>query len=179
MCAPMVLAAATFALGTAQAVMGYQSQKQQAAAQQQQYDENVKNSRQAAVDSYSSIQNKIIQERKAATDDKTNAAIEGARARATAATAAGESGVSGLSVDALLADYYGREGRYNNSVDDNFSATRNYLVGEMNATRASAQSQMNSVAKPQKPSWADALLRVGTSGLNSLSLYNNLSSSKS
>lgn len=172
MCDPVTLGVASFAVGAAQTVVGYMGQQAQFKAQQQAYAENVRSARESAMRTYESQQRRIMQEAAKASQEKTDAAIEAAQARSTAETAAATAGVSGLSVDSLIADYYGKEARNAGVIDTNYEATRNYLVDSMQETRATAQNQINSMPRPTPPSFLDAGIRVAGNALNAFSVYN-------
>lgn len=162
---PVVMAVAQFALSAAGSVMGFMGEKQQYEAQQQQYQNNRDASNKAAVNTYTSQQNRALQERKAASQETQNLQIEAVRGRSTAEVAAGEAGVTGLSVNALIADYYGQEGRYGRTLANNYQMNADYLRGEMDATQAQAEGRINSVEQPIKPSFADAAIRILGSGV--------------
>jgi hypothetical protein len=168
LCNPIFLTAASLAIGTASAVTGYMGQSRMA-------DQNAEEARRAAVTNYAYTQNRISQERAAAIGQKTETAIEAMKARSTAKVAAGEAGVVGLSVDHLMNDFAGRQGRYNDSVDTNFQMQRDYLVGEMEGQRAQAQRQINSVPKP---SFLDTSLRILGVGASAATGYYNMTAKK-
>ncbi|MBW9073294.1 virion core protein, T7 gp14 family [Agrobacterium deltaense] len=107
MCDPITMVAA--ALGTAQTVTGYIGERQAAAAQNAMVRENQKAANANLVREYADVQTRQIQEEDAAAVQKQDISREARAARATTMAAAGEAGVSGLSVDALLADVYGKE----------------------------------------------------------------------
>lgn len=165
------MAVAQFALSAASAVVGYQAQAAQAEAQQQYYENNRIAANKAAVNQYASSQNRQLQETKAASQELQNLNTEGMRGRATATVAAGEAGVTGLSVDALIADYYGQEGRYERTLSNNHQMQADYLRGEMEATTAQTEGRINSVEQGQKPSFADAAIRIMGGGLDAWGGY--------
>jgi hypothetical protein len=147
------------------AVVGYMGQQQQYEAQKQQYQNNREASNKAAVNTYTSQQNRALQERKAASQETQNLNIEAMRGRSTAEVAAGEAGVTGLSVDALINDYYGQQGRYERTLSNNYQMNADYLRGEMDATQAQAEGRINSVEQPIRPSFADAAVRILGAGI--------------
>jgi len=165
------MAVAQFALSAASAVVGYQAQQQQYEAQQQYYKNNREAANKAAVNTYASNQNRALQERAAASQELQKTNTDALRARSTAEVAAGEAGVTGLSVDALIADYYGQEGRYERTLDNNYQMNADYLRGEMDATQAQAEGRINSVEQGQKPSFADAAIRILGGGLEAYGGY--------
>lgn len=165
------LAVAQFAMSAASSVMGFQSQKQEYEVQRQHYENNRIEANKAAVNTMASTQNRILQEQAAASDEAQKLNIESAKGRATAQVAASEAGVAGLSVDALVADYYGQQGRFERTLDNNLQMQTDYLRGEMDATSAQAESRINSVAQGTPPSFADAALRVLGGGLDAFTGY--------
>lgn len=174
MMAPVVLAGLQFAVSAASTVVGFMGQQQQYEAQKQMYKENAKNAQQMARDQYAHTQNRWIQERSAAAMEKQNAGIDAIEARATAAAAAGEGGVIGNSVASLIGNYFAKQGRYNDAVDQNYQMSRDYLWASMDQTKNQAQSQINSMPKPVKPSFLDAAIRIAGQGLEAASSYNQM-----
>lgn len=168
------LAGLQLAIGAASTVVGFMGQQQQYKAQMQMYKENVKNANQMARDQYAHTQNRWRQERAAATLEKQNANIDAMEGRATAAAAAGEGGVQGLSVNQFLASYYTKQGRFNDAIDQNYQMSRDYLWGTMDQTRNQAQSQINSMPRPTKPSFLDAAIRIAGQGLEAATSYNQM-----
>jgi hypothetical protein len=168
------MAVAQFALGAASAVTGYMGQQAQYTQQQQIYENNRAAANKAATETYASTQNRILQERAAASNEAQKLNVDAAKGRATAAVAAGEAGVAGLSVDALIADYYGQQGRYERTLSNNLQMQENYLVGEMDATRAQAESRTNSVDQGTPPSFLDAAIRIGSSALDGFTTHNRM-----
>jgi hypothetical protein len=176
MCLAVALPLLSFGIGAMQAVSGYQAQKRAADKQNQLYAENARNAQQAAVNNYAYTQNRIQQEAAGASQDITETRIQALQARGTARNAAGEAGVTGLSVDALVNDYYGREGRRVDSINTNYGYSRDALIGDMNNTQSTAQSRINSVQRADKPSFADAALRILGSGVSAFTMnqrFNN------
>lgn len=168
------LAGLQLVMGVASTVVGFMGQQQQYEAQKQMYEENAKNAQQMARDQYAHTQNRWLQERAAASLEKQNANADAMEGRATAAAAAGEGGVQGLSVNQFLASYYTKQGRYNDSVDQNYQMSRDYLWASMDQTKNQAQSQINSMPKPIKPSFLDAAIRIAGQGLAAASSYNQM-----
>lgn len=150
-------------VGGLQAIASYGAQSAAADAQNQYYAENAKAAQQAAVTQYAHQQNQIIQKRNAAGQEILETKIEGLKARATAHNAAGEAGITGLSVDALVGDYYGREGRRITSIDENYMMDRDYMRANMDSTQAQAQQRINSVQRASGPSFGDAMIRIAGS----------------
>lgn len=167
----IALAVGQFAISAGSAVMGFQAQQAQYEAQQQHYKNNREAANKAAVNTYASTQNRQLQEAKATSQEMQNLNTEAMRGRATATVAAGEAGVTGLSVDALIADYYGQQGRYERTLDNNYQMQADYLRGEMESNQATAEGRINSVDQGQKPSFADAAIRILGAGMDAYGTY--------
>lgn len=144
----------------ASAVVGYAAQQKAADEQNAYYARNARAAQMAAVNQYANEQNAIIQKRNAASQQVEETHIAAVKARGTAMAAAGEAGVTGLSVDALIDDYYGREGRRVDSIDQNYEMDRDYMRANMESTRAQAEQRINSVRQASQPSFADAAVRI-------------------
>lgn len=170
----MVMPLLSFALGAAQAVMGYQAQQQAADRQNQMYYQNAMQANEALRNQYAATQTQRLQEREAADQKDTEGAITALRARSTAFNAAGEAGVTGLSVDALMADYTGREARNREAVDENYQMESSHLDADMKSQYAGAQSRINSVQRATPPSFADALIRIGSAGLGAMTMNSRM-----
>lgn len=168
------MAGLQLAIGAASTVVGFIGQQQQYKAQMQMYNENVKNAQQMARDQYAHTQNRWRQERAAAGAEKEKANIDAMEGRATAAAAAGEGGVQGLSVNQFLASYYTKQGRFNDTIDQNYQMSRDYLWASMDQTKNQAQSQINSMPRPTRPSFLDAAIRVAGQGLEAAGTYNQM-----
>ncbi|RVB05688.1 hypothetical protein [Mesorhizobium sp. M7A.F.Ca.CA.004.02.1.1] len=151
--------------------MGFAQQNQAYEAQQETYKNNRDASNKAAAQTYASIQNRQLQDDAASGQELQKLNIEGMKGRATASVAAGEAGVTGLSVDGLIADYYGQQGRYERTLSNNAQMNASALRGEMDSTRATAEGRINSVDQGQKPSFADAAIRILGAGVDAYSTY--------
>lgn len=167
-----IMAGLQLAMGVASTVVGFMGQQQQYEAQKQMWKQNIKNAQQTARDQYAHTQNRWVQERNAASLEKQNANIDVVQATSTAEAAAVEGGVQGSSVNQFLASYYAKQGRYNDSVDQNYQMSRDYLFASMDQTKNQTQSQINSMAKPIKPSFLDAAIRIAGQGLEAASSFN-------
>lgn len=166
MCEPIMMAA--MALGTAQTVMGYAGERQAAATQNAMVRENQKAANANLVREYADVQTRQIQEEDAAAVQKQDISRE---ARATTMAAAGEAGVSGLSVDALLADVYGKEATAKDRISQNSGFTTANLTREMDGLKAKAQDRINSMPWATGPSPLAAALKIGGVGLDSYNRY--------
>jgi hypothetical protein len=173
MCLPVVMAAATFAISAASAVIGFQQQNIAAKNQTLQHHINKENARKAFEDKNNDLSERQSQEMEAAATQKFDVALDARKAQATARTAAGEAGVSGLSVDALLRDFAGREARHTDRVDQQTDWTITQLQQEKKGLGYQYKDRVASVPVGQKPSWVDAGLRVASGALNAVSTYKN------
>lgn len=169
MCDPITMVAA--ALGTAQTVTGYVGERQAAAAQNAMVRENQKAANANLVREYADVQTRQIQEEDAAAVQKQDISREARAARATTMAAAGEAGVSGLSVDALLADVYGKEATAKDRISQNSGFTTSNLTREMDGLKAKAQDRINSMPWVTGPSSFAAALKIGGVGLDSYNRY--------
>lgn len=169
MCDPITMVAA--ALGTAQTVTGYIGERQAAAAQNAMVRENQKAANANLVREYADVQTRQIQEEDAAAVQKQDISREARAARATTMAAAGEAGVSGLSVDALLADVYGKEATAKDRISQNSGFTTSNLTREMDGLKAKAQDRINSMPWATGPSPFAAALKIGGVGLDSYNRY--------
>lgn len=166
MCVGMTaMAIAQFAIGAASTVAGFVQQQNEADAQNERYADNALASNKAAANTYASQQNRALQEREAAGQEQQKLQVNALKGRATAEVAAGEGGVSGLSVDALIGDFYGQEGRHERTLDNNYAMQADYLRGEMDTTQTQAESRINSVQQAEGPSFGAAAIRILGSGL--------------
>jgi hypothetical protein len=168
------LAGLQLAIGVASTAVGFMGQQQQYQAQMDMYKQNIKNANQMARDQYAHTQNRWLQERSAASMEKQNANVEAMEARATATVAGAEGGVQGNSLTQLLGSYYAKQGRFNDAVDQNYQMSRDYLWASMDQTKNQAQSQINSMPRPTRPSFLDAAIRVAGQGLEAATTYNQL-----
>lgn len=167
MCDPtMFLAGTQLVVGAGSALAGYGSQVDQASAQNRAYEANAQAANRSAVNQFTQMQLRMQQDEMAAGQQKAEAARDARAARATATTAAGESGVSGISVQALLGEYYGRQGSYNAGVDQQTNWSQTQSMQEMQGIQSETQSRINSVQRVKKPSFWDAGLRILGAGIN-------------
>lgn len=169
MCDPVSLIAAT--LGVAQTGMSYIGQQQAAKAQNEMVRQNQKAANANLVREYADVQTRQIQEEDAAAVQKQDISREARAARATTMAAAGEAGVSGLSIDALLADVYGKEATAKDRVSQNTGFTTQNLTREMDGLKAKAQDRINSMPWATGPSPLAAALKIGGIGLDSYNSY--------
>ena len=171
MCEPATIAA--IALGTAQAGMTIQGQRQQAKAQAQAQRNATIAEQQRYLSEVSASRLRERQEKVAAAQRIQQSTTKAREARATARVSAGESGVAGLSVDALINDLTRKEAEYSFSVQQQMQfANMNRQLGfEDSANR----SRMNllSINKPiAQPNYLGAAISGASTGLSAYSAFN-------
>ncbi len=169
MCDPLSMIG--LAIGAAQTVTGYIGEKQQYESQEAYRLENIKRANASALEQYNQATLRQTQEADAAGLQKEQVIRDARAARATATAAAGEAGVSGLSVDALLADFYGKEGSYKDQLDQQTEWTNTQFQYEQKGIRSTAEDRANSIAPATPPSFMSAGLRILGSGVDSFSTY--------
>jgi len=135
-------------------------------AQEDQYDQNRLNSLAAFEDRQRALNHQISQERDIAALDKFDNSLQAREHRATNAVAAGEAGISGLSIDALMRDISGTEGRYNSRVDTQADWAVGSLEQDKRTASTVAKSRIDSVSRP---SLIGTGLKIGASGLDAYS----------
>jgi hypothetical protein len=166
-----IISAIGLAISAAQGFMQYQAQDAAYQQQERQYEQNRLNALQSFRDQQVATSIRQIQEQETAAAERFDTAQDARAARATAMTAAGEGGVTGFSVEHLMRDMYARESRSNDRVDQNLDWTMAQLDLERKQQSARTLDRINSVPRGQKPSFADAALRIAASGLNTATSY--------
>lgn len=169
MCEPLTLTAAAF--GVLQTGMEFIGAQQQAKQQNDMVRQNQRAANENLVREYADVQTRQIQEEDAAAVQKQDLSREARAARATTVAAAGEAGVSGLSVDALLADVYGKEATAKDRISQNTGFTTENLTREMDGLKAKAKDRINSMPWASGPSPFAAALKIGSIGLDGYSRY--------
>lgn len=154
MCDPITLTALTIA-STAATAFG---QVQQHSAAKAASKANAKSALNSARIGYEQTSLRRQQENEKASQASFNTAIDAAKARGTVETSAGEAGVSGVSVNSLLADAYGRQGRYNANLQTDYSNVSSQLDLEARGIQAQAESR---IASMPAPSFADLAIGIG------------------
>ncbi|WP_296084172.1 hypothetical protein [uncultured Agrobacterium sp.] len=171
MCDPFSMMAASFAISAVSTVTEYIGAGQQADAQNRMVTQN----QQAAQDNlrreYTAVQTRQIQEEDAAALQKQDIAREARAARATQMAAAGEAGVSGLSVEALLADVYGKEATAKDRISQQTGFTTQNLTAEMDGLKAKALDRINSIPRANGPSPFSAALKIGGAAFGAYDRY--------
>lgn len=172
MCDPVSLGVGSFAIGGAQAIAGYASQRQAADRQNAYSEQNRAAAIQALTNSYAGAQNQITEERSAASHSLLETEIKGAAARGTARVAAGQGGVDGsASVNALMQDYFAREGRSTDAINENYDMTSSNIRSNMLSSMGTAQSRINSVQHAVQPNFFDAGLRIAGAAVGGAGQY--------
>jgi hypothetical protein len=177
MCEPTTMALASFAIGATQAVVGYSAQKKASdeayTEQTRVYNENQRNALLAFGDQQAASNQRIAQEQDAAAADSMDVSLEARANRARNMVAAGEAGVSGPTVDSLMRDIYGKEGRSLSRIDTNLDWSTQQLEAEKTGQTHQTVSRINSVARAKKndPSLLATGLQIGTAGVNAYSGY--------
>ena len=158
-------------LAVSAATQGASYAAEASAAEQQNrlYRENAMRTNENARQQMFDTQQRMVQEQEAGAAEKIDTMREAREARATAEAAAGEANVSGLSVEALMREFSGREASFNDRVDQNTDWSMRQLNNEMRGIRANAEDRINSVQRAAKPSFFDAGLRITGAGLGNYS----------
>jgi hypothetical protein len=160
-----------FGLSAASTAAGFVEAQNQAAAQNAMVRQNQEAAQENLRREYAATQTRQIQEEDAAAVQKQDISREARAARATAMTSAGESGVTGLSVDALLADIYGKEATAKDRISMNTGFTTQQLTAEMDGLKAKAKDRINSMPWANSPSPFAAALKIGGAGLGAYTDY--------
>lgn len=88
--------------------------------------------------------------------------IDTLQATERAQVAAGESGVSGLSVDALIADMWGRSAQFEDNVNQNLENRQQQIAFEGGNVDRRYQRTVSSLTPVEKPDYLGATLRAGS-----------------
>lgn len=171
MCDPAsALAGASLAVGTAQAVAGYQGKMQdagllaQAQAQQAvaaEVDRNLK---------YNALQQRQGQEMDAASAALTDNEVRALKANASAQVNAADGGIAGNSVEAIARDYFRQQGKIDAATIKNTDMSVQQLQEEKQ--QAEAQRAQRSTFAPIKlPSLASLGLDIAGSAVQAYSVY--------
>lgn len=171
MCNPMIMMVGQLVIGAAQGMMEFMGQQQEFEAHEKYRKENAERANANAIQEYNANLQRTSQEADAVGAQKADLMKEARQARAKATVAAGESGVSGLSVDALLADFYGAEGVYKDRLSEQLDWTTQQLAYEQKGIRATAEDRANSIRPATPPNFMAAALRIGGSALNAFGSY--------
>jgi hypothetical protein len=159
----------------ASAMVEYQQQKEAADEQNRLYRQNQMNAIAAFQDKQVQMNYRATQEQEAAAAQKFDNNLKARAARSTNIVAAGEAGVQGNSVEALQNDIAQREARFNDSVNTNTEWTMADIAQSKKQQGYEALDRINSVRKAQQPSFAGALLKIGSSAVNTMASANKRS----
>lgn len=165
MCDPMLMAAASFAVGAVQSVAQYQAQEQQAEATQ-------KAALASMRDSYQQAQVLYEQNANEAAQKEREGQLKTRAAKATAVTSAGESGLQGSGVATLANDYAGQQAVFVSDVELNKKASDSQVLAQARGARSQAVSR---IASAPSPSILGAALGVAGSAVNAYGQYSTWS----
>lgn len=143
-------------------VMSVDQQQSAATTQERTNQRQYENSMKAMAANVNQTNAEHMQQREASMQKLQENNLAATAAKATAQTSAGESGISGLSVDALLSDLSGRQGRYTDSVTTNYQNAEQAINSQRENIGINAASQINGLKTPAAPDYAGAALRIGT-----------------
>ena len=169
MCSPAVIAAV--ALGTAQAGLSIQGQRQQAKTQAKMQQKATIQEQQRHLQELGAMRMKERQEAIAFAQERQQITKKAREARATARVSAGEAGVAGLSVDALLDSFT------QNEANAQFSITQQQLFSAQNQAFGLSDAAMRTrgnlmrINKPiEQPNYLGAVLDGAQTGMSMYSL---------
>jgi len=96
-----------------------------------------------------------------------------AQARATARVSAGEAGAAGLSVDALIQDFYRQEAGYSDAVKQNLEMDQAQSTAELLGLRAGAVDRTIATRRAplERPSYLAAGIQMAGQGLDAYNRY--------
>lgn len=129
-------------------------------AQADAFDANAREAHAAKIEEDRMVQEDAAVADAAAAKEKIDRGLEGMKTSATALTSAGESGVSGNSIDALMNELDASVLRGNTTTTQNLELSQRGTQRQLASNRRTAQSRINSVAKPNRA--ATALSIAGT-----------------
>lgn len=159
---PQILFALKAVSSVASAGAGVAAQAGAASAQSEANEIAKDNAIEARDANYDQLHLMAQQEQAAAEQQIQENDLEALRSTETAKVAAGESGVTGLSVDALLADMYGKSARFEDNVNQNLEARTNQIGFEMENVDRSYRSTVSSLPQPAKPDYLGATIKAGS-----------------
>lgn len=167
MCSPVALGFLSFAVQGAQAIAGYQAQKQE-------YETNKENSRQAWKDQQEQLTLREMQEQDALRQKQQQQNIAEAQAVANTEVSASASGVAGISLDNLKRDVSRRAATNRQVEETNHDMIISQLKAERKGINSQAQSRINSVSKPSPLSLIAGIGSAGISGFNAYTKSKNM-----
>ena len=170
------LANAALAISAATAVatpiMQYQQQNSVAEQQRKVYEYNEQIADNNLMQQYSAISRRQQEESKKFAQEMNIISRRGAEARSTALVSAVEGGVSGLSVDALMGNYYRQQAEYLQTTQDQMRANLFQLEQQKEQARYGYQGNVLSML-PSSPGGSLAGLGLGIAG-GAAGLYSDL-----
>lgn len=155
-------------LSAAQTGLQVQAQSQAAKAQARANAAAARSVRDATIANYAELERRRTQEREAASEELTALRRRELKRRERARVSAGEAGVAGLSVDALLRDFYGQEAFAAETVRNSFANRSTQIDAELEQTRRGARSRLGALAEPQGPDLGAALVSLGGTALDAV-----------
>jgi hypothetical protein len=191
MCDPVSMTVATVAMTAVSTGMSYMQQSQ-AAADANEYEMANAAARQAQMNANAELANRSFGEQNAALNKRaqqeTDAAslkiqqtnVEALERAETAKVAAAEAGVTGLSVDALIGDFYGDAARTIDVTKQNRDMTLDELEASKKEARSTAEGRIQSVTPylprlTRGPSMLGAAIQVGASAVSASDKYFGIS----
>lgn len=118
--------------------------------------------REARDANYDQLHHMYQQEQAAAEQQILENDIDALQATETANVAAGEAGVSGLSVDALLADMYGRQANFRDNVTQNLENKNQQLTFEAGNIDRNYRSTLANLTPAMRPDYLGTALSTGS-----------------
>lgn len=173
MCDPATMMIGSMVMSVARGAMSFMGQSAAANAQAAANQRQAAEINRATIANYDAIAAREIEEMEAASQQQTLNSRDALRARARARVSAGESGVAiqSNSVQGLLREFYFAEGEFNRTTENNLEGFRSQSIRERERIRSGAQSQLNSLPTPERPSFLGAALRVGGSMFGAYQRY--------
>lgn len=169
----------SFGLSAAQQAFSFVGQQQASdteAARHQAVADATKRSAEAALAIQVSGENqRLVETRTSASNQKQRVAIDAAKARSRIRTASGEAGVTGVSVNNLLSDFFRQEANQNDAITQNVEFAENAAKNNIEGFRAGAQSR-TTAALPNpvpRPSLFSTALRVGGAAFDSFNTFSD------
>lgn len=169
MCEPVSIASAAIAIGGA--VMQHQAASAAAKDQNNRAATAADNARISAINEYGQLQQRELQEREAAAVQSQELSMDARKTEARALASADAAGVTGLSVDALVRDIMGQEGRGQTTIATNLDYTVNDLREQAKGVEANAKNQINSVPTARGPSMFATGLQIGGAAVSGYGDY--------
>lgn len=165
------ITAVSGAMSAVTGIMAFQNQKAMYKMQQAQNAQNRLLATRSMLDQARQLSLRQDQERMAAADKLMNSNIEAAKIKGRVVASAGEAGVSGGIIGTLLRDVERTRLRNADAVNRNFDATSQQLAMEREGLYTQAQSRINNMPIPEKPSALATGLQIGGGLLDSYNTF--------